>query len=216
MSKPTIGILGTGYVGLVAAAVFADRGIPVLTSTQDETKVKAINAGKAPFFEEDLDPLVEKTVKDGTLRAVHGREEAVMKSDILFIAVGTPSLMSGEADLRLIRETAEAIGSTLRNKDGYTLIVTRSTVVPGTTRNLVLPLLEEHSGKKAGKDFGVCMSPEFLRQGAAVKDTQFPDSVVVGQLDERSGDVLQSFSNEVYKGQDVPVLRMNLESAEMV
>lgn len=216
MKKPTIAILGTGYVGLVAAAVFADRGFSVLTSTQDPEKVKTINQGKAPFFEKDLDPLVEKTVKDGTLKAVQGRKEAVLKSDILFIAVGTPSLMSGEADLRLIKETAVAIGETLREKDDYTLVVTRSTVVPGTTRNLVLPLLEEHSGKKAGKDFGVCMSPEFLRQGAAVLDTQSPDSVVIGQLDERSGDVLKNFSNGVYKGQDTPVLRMNLESAEMV
>ncbi len=216
MKKPTIAILGTGYVGLVAAAVFADRGFSVLTSTQDPDKVTRINNGQAPFFEYDLDPLVEKTVKEGTLRAVQGRKEAVLKSDILFIAVGTPSLMSGEADLRLIKQTAEAIGTTLRDKSGYTLIVTRSTVVPGTTRNLVLPLLEEHSGKKAGKDFGVCMSPEFLRQGEAVHDTQSPDSVVIGQFDKRSGDVLEAFSNEVYAGQDVPVLRMNLESAEMV
>jgi len=216
MKKPNIAILGTGYVGLVAAAVFADRGYNVLTSTQDPDKVETINRGRAPFFEHDLDPLVEKTVKAGTLRAVHGREEAVLRSDIIFIAVGTPSLMSGEADLRLIKQTAEAIGATLRDKNDYTLIVTRSTVVPGTTRNLVLPLLEEHSGKKAGPDFGVCMSPEFLRQGAAVHDTQQPDSVVIGQLDDRSGDMLEAFSRGVYAGQDVPVLRMNLESAEMV
>ncbi len=216
MKKPTIAILGTGYVGLVAAAVFADRGFTVLTSTQDPEKVEKINKGEAPFFEYELDPLVENTVKNGTLRALLGRDEAVLKADIIFIAVGTPSLMSGEADLRLIKQTAEAIGKVLRDKDDYTLIVTRSTVVPGTTRNLVLPLLEEHSGKKAGRDFGVCMSPEFLRQGAAVHDTQSPDSVVIGQFDKRSGDVLEAFSNEAYKGQNTPVLRMNLESAEMV
>lgn len=216
MKKPNIAILGTGYVGLVAAAVFADRGFQVLTSTQDAGKVELINKGNAPFFEKDLDPLVERTSKSGSLRAVQGRHEAVMESDILFIAVGTPSLMSGEADLRLIKETAQAIGETLKEKQEYTLVVTRSTVVPGTTRNLVLPLVEEHSGKKAGVDFGICMSPEFLRQGAAVNDTQSPDSVVIGELDKRSGDVLESFSNQVYEGQNVPVLRMNLESAEMV
>jgi len=216
MTKPTVGILGTGYVGLVAAAVFADRGFKVLTSSQDSEKVNQINQGKAPFFETDLDELVERTVKNGTLRAVTGREEAVLNSDILFIAVGTPSLMSGEADLRLIRETAATIGVALRKKKTYTLVVTRSTVVPGTTRNLVLPLLEENSGKKAGEAFGVCMSPEFLRQGAAVRDTQSPDSVVIGEFDKRSGDVLAAFSNEVYQSQNVPLLRMNLESAEMV
>ena len=216
MKKPRIAILGTGYVGLVAAAVFADRGFQVLTSSQDEKKVKQINKGKAPFFEEGLDPLVRKTIKEGTLKAVHGREEAVLSSDILFIAVGTPSLMSGEADLRLIKETAQTIGTALRDKKEYTLVVTRSTVVPSTTRQLVLPLLEEHSGKKAGKDFGVCMSPEFLRQGAAVQDTQSPDSVVIGELDERSGETLEAFSKQVYANQDVPILRMNLESAELV
>jgi UDPglucose 6-dehydrogenase len=216
MKRPKIAILGTGYVGLVAAAVFADRGFSVLTSTQDAAKVKLINEGKAPFFEKDLDPLVERTVKKGFLRAVHGRQEAVLESDVLFIAVGTPSLMSGEADLRLIKETAQAIGMALKEKQDYTLVVTRSTVVPSTTRNFVLPMVEEHSGKKAGAAFGICMSPEFLRQGAAVHDTQLPDSVVIGELDKRSGDALESFCNQVYEGQNVPILRMNLESAEMV
>lgn len=214
--KPRIAILGTGYVGLVAAAVFAERGFSVLTSTQNNQKVDTINDGKSPFFEEGLEPIIEKTVKDGLLKAVHGREEAVLNSDICFIAVGTPSLMSGEADLNLIKGTAVDIGKALRNKDEYTLVIARSTIVPGTTRNVIIPLLEEHSGKKAGVDFGVCMSPEFLRQGAAVEDTRSPDSVVVGELDERSGEVLESFCNQLYAGQDIPVLRMNMESAEMV
>jgi len=216
MQKGRIAILGTGYVGLVAAAVFADRGFSVLTSSHDADKVRQINKAKAPFFEIDLSPLVAKTVKDGFLKAVKGRHEAVLESDIVFIAVGTPSLMSGEPDLRLIKETAVAIGKALKEKENYTLIVTRSTVVPGTTRDLILPLLEEHSGKKAGENFGICMSPEFLRQGAAVHDTSFPDSVVIGELDERSGDVLEHFCNQVYEGQNIPILRMNLESAEMV
>jgi UDPglucose 6-dehydrogenase len=216
MKKTSVGIMGTGYVGLVAAVVFADRGFTVLTSSQDPEKVEQINRGQAPFFEVDLDALIQKTVQGGRLRAVHGREEAVLKSDILFVAVGTPSLMSGEADLRLIKETAAAIGAAIRKKKGYTLIVVRSTVVPGTTRNLVLPIVEEHSGKKAGDAFGLCMSPEFLRQGAAIHDTQSPDSVVIGELDKHSGDVLEAFSKDVYREQRVPVFRMNLESAEMV
>ena len=211
-----VAILGTGYVGLVAAAVFADRGFQVLTSSQDKEKVDTINAGKAPFFENDLEPVIARAVKKGTLRAVHGREEAVRESDICFIAVGTPSLVSGEADLSLVKETAAAIGKALKKRKEYSLIVARSTIVPGTTRNIIIPIVEEHSGKKAGKDFGVCMSPEFLRQGAAVKDTSEPDSVVVGEFDKRSGDFLEKFANELYKGQKVPVLRMNLESAELV
>ncbi|HOW98576.1 MAG TPA: UDP-glucose/GDP-mannose dehydrogenase family protein [Kiritimatiellia bacterium] len=214
--KQRIAILGTGYVGLVAAAVFADRGFRVLTSSQDAEKVNTINAGKSPFFETGLDPVIARVVKKGILRAVHGREEAVRESDICFIAVGTPSLMSGEADLSLVKETAAAIGKALKKRKAYSLIVARSTIVPGTTRNIIIPIVEKHSGKKAGRDFGVCMSPEFLRQGAALKDTSEPDSVVVGEFDKRSGDVLQKFANELYRGQKVPVLRMNLESAEMV
>jgi UDPglucose 6-dehydrogenase len=216
MKKPRIAILGTGYVGLVAAAVFAERGFDVLTSSQDKKKVDTINSGEAPFYEMGLDEIVEKTVREGKLRAVLGRKEAVLESDIFFISVGTPSLMSGEADLRLIKETSIAIGEALREKVSYSLVVARSTIVPGTTRNVITPLLEQYSGKKAGEDFGVCMSPEFLRQGAAMHDTRDPDSVVIGEFDKRSGDVLEGFCSQVYAGQDVPFLRMKLESAEMV
>jgi UDPglucose 6-dehydrogenase len=215
-NKPRVAILGTGYVGLVAAAVFAERGFEVLTSSESREKVNTINDGVAPFYENDLDPIIKTTVKAKKLRAVHGREEAVLNSDICFIAVGTPSLMSGEADLSIIKETSKAIGQALAGKDEYTLVVARSTIVPGTTRNDIIPLLEEYSGKKAGEHFGVCMSPEFLRQGAAVEDTRTPDSVVIGQFDKRSGDVLENFCKQLYANQDVPVLRMNLESAEMV
>ena len=216
MTKPRVAILGTGYVGLVAAAVFADRGFTVLTSSQSLDKVETINKGKAPFYEKDLDELVAKTVKAGALKAVHGRREAILNSDIFFIAVGTPSLMSGEADLRLIKETAAAIGEALQEKETYSLVIARSTIVPGTTRNIIIPLLEKHSGKKAGVDFGVCMSPEFLRQGSAVHDTSHPDSVIVGEVDMRSGDMLEDFCKQVYPDGNVPVLRMNMESAEMV
>lgn len=215
-NKPRIAIIGTGYVGLVAAAVFAERGFEVLTSSESRDKVNSINDGVAPFYENDLDPIIKTTVKAKKLRAVLGREEAVLNSDICFIAVGTPSLMSGEADLSLIKETAKAIGQALAKKEEYTLVIARSTIVPGTTRNVIIPLLEEYSGKKAGEHFGVCMSPEFLRQGAAVEDTRAPDSVVIGQFDKRSGDVLENFCKQLYANQDVPVLRMNLESAEMV
>ena len=214
--KPSVAILGTGYVGLVAAAVFAERDFDVLTSSQNKEKVDTINKGKSPFYEKDLDGLIEKTVASGKLKAVHGRKEAVLNSDISFIAVGTPSLMSGEADLSLIRETAMAIGEALCEKDTYNVVVARSTIVPGTTRNVIIPLLEKYSGKKAGKDFGVCMSPEFLRQGAAVDDTRSPDSVVIGELDERSGEFLENFCAQLYAGQETPFLRMSLESAEMV
>ena len=214
--KSRIAILGTGYVGLVAAAVFADKGFDVLTSSQDAEKVNTINNMQAPFYEKGLDDLIKRTVERGALKAIHGRKEAILSSDICFISVGTPSLLTGEADLRFIKETSIAIGEALREKQEYSLIIARSTIVPGTTRTLIIPLLEKHSGKRAGEDFGVCMSPEFLRQGSAVEDTRYPDSVVIGEYDKRSGDFFEDFCSQVYPGGTVPFLRMNLESAEMV
>ena len=120
MNKPRIAILGTGYVGLVAAAVFAERDFDVLASSHSIDKVDTINSGRAPFFEEGLDPIVEETVRKGKLKAIGGRKEAVINSDIFFISVGTPSLMSGEADLRLIKKTASEIGEALKEKDTNT------------------------------------------------------------------------------------------------
>jgi UDPglucose 6-dehydrogenase len=211
-----ISIIGTGYVGLVAAACFADRGFEVITSSHDEDKVKTINEGKAPFYEKGLDEIVERTVKKGTLKAVVGREEAILDSDISFIAVGTPSLPDGSADLTFIKQTASEIGKALKQRSGYHVVVARSTIVPGTTRTVIKPLVEEESGKKAGSDFGLCMSPEFLRQGDAVYDTLYPDRLVVGEFDKRSGDVLYDFYEQFYGKDSFPILRMNMESAEMV
>jgi UDPglucose 6-dehydrogenase len=211
-----ISIIGTGYVGLVAAACSADKGFEVITSSHDEDKVKTINKGRAPFYEKGLDEIVERAVKKGTLRAVIGREEAILNSDISFIAVGTPSLPDGSADLTFIKRTALEIGKALKKRGDYHLVVARSTVVPGTTRTVIKPLVEKESGKKAGLDFGLCMSPEFLRQGNAVYDTLRPDRLVVGEFDTRSGDMLYDFYEQFYGKDSFPILRMNMESAEMV
>jgi len=213
--KIRISVVGTGYVGLCTAVCFADRGYQALASTHDKEKVSTINRAIPPFYEPRLEELLRRNVESGRMRAVHGREKAVLDSDITFITVGTPSRPDGSIDLSFVEESASEIGRALRKKDEYHLVVTKSTVIPGTTQNLVKPAVEENSGKKAGGEFGLCMSPEFLREGTAIYDTFEPDRVVIGEFDKRSGDMLE----ELYRGfhgSSTPILRMNLASAEMV
>jgi len=210
-----ISIIGAGYVGLVAAACFANRGFKVLISTKNPKKIKMINEGKAPFFEPELDGLLRKAARSGMLQASGTRAEAVLDSDVTFVCVGTPSAADGSIDLNFVYEAAEEIGRSLRKKGGYHVVVMRSTVVPGTT-DKVREIAEKLSGKKAGKDFGICMCPEFLRQGQAVYDTFNPDRVVIGEHDRKAGNVIEKLFKKFYKGKKVPILRMNTVSAEMV
>ncbi len=210
-----ISIIGAGYVGLVAAVCFAKGGFKVQLSTNDPKKIKMINEGKAPFFEPQLDGLLRKAVESGALRAIGTRAEAILSSDVTFICVGTPSAADGSIDLSFIYAAAEEIGRSLRKKKGYHIVVVRSTVVPGTS-NRVKDIIEKLSGKKAGKGFGMCMCPEFLRQGQAVYDTFNPDRVVIGEHDKRAGNILEKLFKNFYGGKKVPIVRMNMVSAEMV
>jgi len=216
MSELRISIIGMGFVGLVSATCIASKGFNVIATSLEERDVESVNLGKAPFYEKDLDELMKKTIDNEKLIATLDNQRAVINSDISFICVGTPMLEDKSIDLSYIYDCSVEIGKALKNKDKYHLIVTRSTVVPGTTRNLIGKTIEEYSGKKIGKDFGLCMQPEFLREGNAVYDTFFPNRVVIGELDQRSGDLLEDFWNEIYKGKEIPLLRMNIESAEMV
>ena len=210
-----VSVVGTGYVGLCTAICFADKGYQVTASTHDKEKVSMINKGVPPFYEPQLEEILKRTVRNGRLKAVHGREEAVLDSDITFITVGTPSRPDGSIDLSFIEQSATEIGKALKGKDEYHLVVTKSTIIPGTTQNLVKPAVEKYSGKKAGDGFGLCMSPEFLREGTAIYDTIEPDRVVIGEFDKKSGDILEDLFRE-FHGPKVPILRMNLASAEMV
>ncbi len=213
-----ISIIGTGFVGLVSAICFAKKGYEVYASTHDQTKVDTINQGLSPFYEKDVAPMIKEAVEKGNLKAVLGREEAVLNSDISMLCVGTPSRPDGSIDLKYIESSAREIGEVLPKKDSYHLVIVRSTVVPGTTRNIVKPAVEA-SGNKIGEDFGLCMQPEFLREGDAIYDTLNPDRIVIGEYDKKSGDVLEDLYIDFY-GKDYlencPILRMNIESAEMV
>lgn len=211
-----LSVIGAGYVGLVSAVCFSDRGYDVTLSTEDSEKARTINQGVPPFHETDLEETLRRVIDSGKLRATLGREDAILNSDITFIAVGTPSRPDGSIDLTFIKEAGLKIGETLRKKTGYHLVAVRSTVVPGTTEDVVKPAVEKRSGKSAGTDFGLVMQPEFLRQGSAIYDTLNPDRIIVGEFDSRSGETLLSFYREFYGERLPPTLRMNLASAEMV
>lgn len=179
-----VSIVGTGYVGLVSGAGFADVGHDVVCVDVDPAKVDLINAGVPPIHEDGLADQLGRVV--GTcLRATTDLRAAVLGSDLTLIAVGTP-FDGREIDLSYVRRAAEQIGEALRDKDDYHVVVVKSTVVPGTTTDVVLPTLEAASGKRAGEDFGVGMNPEFLAEGVAVVDFTRPDRVVLGGIDDRS------------------------------
>lgn len=209
-----VSVIGMGFVGLVSAACFAKK-FEVIASTHDPKKIELINEGRAPFYEKDLDAILRGVVRSENLSVISERKEAVLNSDITFITVGTPSRPDGGIDLRFIESSAKEIGEALKDKDGH-LVVVKSTVVPETTEKVVKPILEEHSGKKAGVDFGLCMNPEFLREGSAVHDTLHPDRIVIGENDKSSGDVLEEFYREFYGRECPPILRTALATAEMV
>jgi UDPglucose 6-dehydrogenase len=209
-----VSVIGLGFIGLSTAIYLAKQGHDVIASSNDRSKVDMISKGKVPFFEPEIEPLLKKMLKNHKIRVVVGREIAVLETDITFVTVGTPSLQDGGADLTFIKSTAKEIGVSLRKKKGYHLVVVKSTVPPGTTEKVVKTLLEQYSGKMAGKDFGLVMSPEFLREGSALYDVAHPDRVVIGEFDERSGNIFERFNRDLYNGK-VPILRMSLASAEL-
>jgi UDPglucose 6-dehydrogenase len=207
-----ISIVGAGYVGLSTGVGFAKKGHSVICVDIDEKKIESINRGHPPIYEPGMADGLKEAVTGGRLRATADLKGAIMDSDVTFVSVPTPQSDDGSADLSYIRKAAEDIGSVLREKGGYHVVVVKSTVVPGTTEGTVLPALENGSGKKAGSGFGLCMNPEFLREGRALEDFLDPDRVVIGSLDSRAGDVVEG----VYNGFDAPVLRTAVKTAEMI
>lgn len=216
MKSQHISIVGTGYVGLCTAIGFASKGYKIITSTHNRERATSINRGVPPFYEPGLQETLFNVVKNGYLKCVLNREEAVLNTDITFITVGTPSQSDGSIDLRHIKSSAIEIGKALNKKDTYHLVVVKSTVVPGTTENVVKPLLEKHSNKHCGSDFGLCMNPEFLRDGSALYDTLYPDRIVIGEYDKKSGDTLDALCKEFYEEETLPTIRTNLSTAELI
>jgi UDPglucose 6-dehydrogenase len=205
-----ISVIGTGYVGIVSGSCFAELGHDVICVDVDRTKIDQINAGVPPIYEDGLSELLKKHAGH-RLSATSDYEFAVLNSDVSFICVGTPSDSMGNIDLGIVKAASVSLGDALNKKKGYHVVVVKSTVVPETTEKVVLPIIEKHSGKRAG-DFGIAMNPEFLREGKAVHDFMHPDKIVVGSLDKRSGDIVAS----LYSGLPCEVTRTNPRTAEMI
>jgi GDP-mannose 6-dehydrogenase len=206
-----VAVLGLGYVGCVSAAGFASRGHEVVGVDLNPTKVSLIQGGKTPVLEPGLAELVAETVADGRLRATVDGASAVVDADLSLICVGTPSSPNGSLSTEALERVVETIGSALPSARERHTVVVRSTTLPGTCDRLVVPLLERASGGTAGRDFGVSVNPEFLREGSSVADFNHPPKTLIGQLDAASGAAVES----LYDGFPAPLFRVPLAVAEM-
>jgi len=207
-----ISVFGLGYVGSVSAACLARDGHQVVGVDPNPEKVALVQGGQAPVIEPGLSELIADAVRRGTLRLTSDVAQAVSESELSFLCVGTPSQSNGSLDTGDVRRVCEEIGDALAHKASRHVVVVRSTVLPGTTAALVVPTLEKHSGRLVGRDFGVCMNPEFLREGTAVKDFDEPPKTVIGESDAESGELVA----RLYEALEAPLVRTDLATAEMV
>ena len=201
-----ISVVGSGYVGLVTGTCLAKLGNKVTLIDVDREKVKAVNNRISPIYEEGLEEILTEVNIEAS-----SDYEKMIDSELILICVGTVSNEDGSISLEQVEEATEQIAEVSKRKNEYSVICVKSTVPPGTTEELVIPILEK-SGRKKGSDFGVCMSPEFLREGKAIYDFMNPVRVIIGEYDERSGDMVVN----LYKDFNAPILRTNLRTAEMI
>lgn len=206
-----LSVFGLGYVGCVSAACFAARGHRVIGVDVNPSKTQFLRDGKAPVIEERIGELTAGVVASGMLDVDDDPRRAVLESDITIVCVGTPSGSGGGLSTVHLRSASEEIGAALRDKDDWHVVVYRSTMVPGTCEDLLIPILERASGKRVGVDFGVCVNPEFLREGSSVRDFMTPPKTVVGETDERSGAMVM----DLYEGLSGKRFRVPLRVAEM-
>ena len=206
-----VSVFGLGYVGCVSAACLAARGHAVIGVDANPDKIEFLRRGQSPVVEERIGELTAEVVGAGRLTVTADPAEAVLGSDISIVCVGTPSAAGGGLSTRYLESVSEEIGEALASKDGWHVVVFRSTMVPGTCENILVPILERASGKRAGIDFGVCVNPEFLREGTSVWDFENPPKTVVGESDERSGSAVMS----LYDGLNGPRFRVPIAVAEM-
>jgi len=207
-----ISLFGLGYVGAVSAACLAKEGHDVIGVDPNQTKVDLINEGKTPIIENEIGEIIQQSVASGKLRATTDANEAIQQTEISMICVGTPSQPNGALDLQYVRNVCKEIGTALKTYHGFHVVVARSTMLPGTMRDVVIPVLEKYSGKKAGVDFGACNNPEFLREGSAVYDFYHPPKTVIGETDAKSGEIL----TEIYQKLPGPLIKTSIEVTEMV
>jgi GDP-mannose 6-dehydrogenase len=207
-----ISIFGLGYVGTVTAACLAHRGNEVTGVDLSAAKVEALESGRSPIVEPGLGDLIASSRKASLLHATTDSAAAVLNTDISFLCVGTPSLRNGKLDLGHLEPVCREIGLVLKNKKAFHLVVLRSTVLPGTAESIVVPVLEKASGKRMGQDFGVCVNPEFMREGTAVADFLEPAMTVIGAQDPAHSHILR----ELYAWVPGGLFETTFRTAEMV
>lgn len=207
-----ISVFGLGYVGAVSAGCLARDGNRVIGVDPNRDKVDLINSGLSPIIEKDIDRIIAVAVSAALLEATDDCRSAIHESALSLICVGTPSLPNGSLDLSHVATVCAQIGTALQDKAVFHVIVVRSTMLPGSMRDVVIAGLERSSGKRAGTDFGVCINPEFLREGSAVFDYDHPPKTVIGESDAAAGDLLL----QLYAHLDAPLIRTDIETAEMV
>ncbi len=206
-----VSVFGLGYVGCVSAACLASRGHRVVGVDVNVDKVAALRQGRSPIVEAEIGDLTAGVVSSGALVACTDTRAAIMTTDVSLICVGTPSTAAGGLTTGYLEEVTRQIGAALRDKDRRHTVVYRSTMVPGTCEQLLIPLLEQASGKRAGIDFGVCVNPEFLREGTSVRDFFSPPKTVVGSGDPEGCEAVLG----LYAGLPGPVFRVPIRVAEM-
>lgn len=207
-----IAVFGLGYVGCVSVACFARNGHYVVGVDVNPDKISSIRAGRSPVIEPGLDGLIQQGITAGRIEATDDVAYAVHHAEVILICVGTPSRSNGSLDLTYVERVCRDIGQALAGKSAYTVIVVRSTILPGIAQERLIPTLESASGKRVGEDFGFCVNPEFLREGRAIKDFDNPSYTVIGQIDDRSGEQVARLYNYI----DAPLYRVPLGVAEMV
>ena len=208
----TLSVIGIGKLGLPLAAYYSSRGYKVVGVDVSQATVDAVNEGISPIYEPGLAELLKD--RHGRLTATTDIKFAVQNSEITFILVPTPSEKHGGFTTKYAEDAAQNIGAALKDKKGFHVVVLTSTVMPGTTETVIKPILEKTSGKKCGVDFGLCYNPEFIALGSVIKDLAAPDAVLIGESDQKSGDIL----SEVYKNvctNNPQVARMSPYSAEL-
>ncbi len=210
-----LSVIGLGYVGLTTSVCLANRGFRIICFDVDQRKLNSIRAGEPPFHEPKLKRLLTKAMRDGSLRCATDPVEAPLRSQVTFLTVGTPSSSDGSIDLTQVKEASRSIGEALSKKHEWHLVVLKSTITPGTTENVVKPIIEKYSDKKGGEGFGLCYSPEFLREGSAVEDTRRPDRIIIGEFDKKSGDQLEKIYRTFHRDAVPPTVRTSIVNAEL-
>src|SRR5438445_10226823 len=207
-----VSVFGLGYVGSVSAASFAADGHNVVGVDVNADKVAAVNAGRSPIVEPGLEALLHQGVAEGLLCATTNTAEAIAATEVSLLCVGTPSRRNGSLDLTYLTRVSEQVGAALRDKSSYHVVVVRSTVLPGTTHDVIIPALERESGKKYGEGFGVSVNPEFLCEGTALKDFRKPPLTLVGH--NHAADASGTIA--LYQAIDAPLVSTSIRVAEMM